>query len=73
MGALFGKGSLIDPLGITTSKVGDPLGINRKMNDAVDKVSDPLKLRKKHASILDPLNVTTFGSEDKPKSSTVLG
>lgn len=65
MSGFFGKGTMLDPLGVTTSKYGDPLGINRKIEGKLDKVDPMAKFRDKHPTIFDPLALSTQGAEAK--------
>lgn len=65
MGGFFGKGSGIDPLGITTSKYADPLGINRKIGGTLDKIDPLTETRRKNARFLDPLAISDDGAAAK--------
>lgn len=66
----FGKSSVLDPLGITTSKAADPLGVTKAVNDVPEKVvgkkvADPVGV----VAAADSLNLAS----GKKENGSLLG
>jgi hypothetical protein len=77
MTAFFGKSTLTDPLGISTSRVLDPLKINSKIQNQVDRTIDPSGKRFSKATSWDMFGLSDFSARntdmlDAKKKQTLL-